>query len=119
MGAGGDYTTTVEAFISVAGRAIQGATSHHLGQNFAKMFDISFEDRSQPDNKGFAHQNSWGITTRTIGVLIMVHGDDKGLVLPPNVAHVQVVLIPTGAPKTEEDREKIVNRINAINKKLL
>jgi bifunctional glutamyl/prolyl-tRNA synthetase len=117
--AGGDYTTTVEAYISAAGRAIQGATSHHLGQNFAKMFDLSFEDPKNKKERNFAYQNSWGITTRTIGVMIMVHGDDKGLVLPPNVAHVQVVLIPTGAPKTEEDREKIVNRINDINKKLL
>ena len=117
--AGGDYTTTVEAYISAAGRAIQGATSHHLGQNFAKMFDLSFEDPKNKNQRNFAYQNSWGITTRTIGVMIMVHGDDKGLVLPPNVAHVQVVLIPTGAPKTEEDREKIVDRINAINKKLL
>jgi len=112
--AGGDYTTTVEAFISVAGRAIQGATSHHLGQNFAKMFDISFEDRSQPDNKGFAHQNSWGITTRTIGVLIMVHGDDKGLVLPPKVAQVQVILVPCGKVS-----DATTDRIKDLNKALL
>merc|ERR1711990_919161 len=101
---------TVEAYISAAGRAIQGATSHHLGQNFAKMFDINFEhpdglkdDKGKPV-KEFAYQNSWGITTRTIGVMIMVHGDDKGLVLPPNVAHVQVICVPCGAPKTEADR---------------
>merc|ERR1719500_2158829 len=112
--AGGDYTTTVEAFISVAGRAIQGATSHHLGQNFAKMFDISFEDKSQPNNKGFAHQNSWGITTRTIGVLIMVHGDDKGLVLPPKVAQVQVILVPCGKVS-----DATTDRIKDLNKALL
>merc|ERR1719187_2959854 len=113
--AGGDYTTTVEAFISASGRAIQGATSHHLGQNFSKMFDISFEDPNKAGEKAFAYQNSWGITTRTIGVLVMVHGDDKGLVLPPNVAEVQVVIIPIGAPKTDEDRKKIVDRINELN----
>lgn len=64
--AGGDYTLTVEAFVSASGRAIQGATSHHLGQNFSKMFDITFED---PDTQEKKHvfQNSWGITTRTIG----------------------------------------------------
>ena len=87
--AGGDYTITCEAYISAAGRSIQGATSHHLGQNFSKMFDITFE---HPDTgeKQFVYQNSWGFTTRTIGVLIMVHGDNNGLVLPPRVASVQV-----------------------------
>ena len=88
--AGGDFTTTVEAYIQASGRAIQGATSHHLGQNFSKMFGITFEDPSNPKEKTFVHQNSWGITTRTIGVLVMVHGDDKGLVLPPKVANYQV-----------------------------
>lgn len=68
----------------------QGATSHHLGQNFSKMFEIVFEDPKKPGEKQLAFQNSWGITTRTIGVLTMVHGDNKGLVLPPRVACVQV-----------------------------
>eukprot|EP00041_Stephanoeca_diplocostata_P035200 m.1231241 g.1231241 ORF g.1231241 m.1231241 type:complete len:1417 (+) comp24658_c0_seq1:93-4343(+) len=94
--AGGDYTTTVEAYIPAAGRAIQGATSHHLGQNFAKMFKIEIENPEKPDEKQFVYQNSWGLTTRTIGVMVMVHGDDKGLVVPPRVARYQVVLIPTG-----------------------
>jgi prolyl-tRNA synthetase family I len=79
--AGADYTTTVEGFIPTNGRGIQGATSHHLGQNFSKMFNISFEDEKK--ERQLVHQNSWGLTTRTIGVLAMVHGDDKGLVLPP------------------------------------
>lgn len=70
--AGGDYTTTVEAFISTSGRAIQGATSHHLGQNFAKMFHIKVEGAAEGDEKTFVYQNSWGLTTRTIGVMIMV-----------------------------------------------
>ena len=70
---------------------ITGATSHHLGQNFSKMFNIVFED---PETKKpeFVYQNSWGITTRTIGVLVMVHGDNKGLVLPPKVAAIQVYI---------------------------
>ena len=76
-------------YIAAAGRAIQGATSHHLGQNFSKMFDITFEDPESGEKK-FVYQNSWGITTRTLGVLVMVHGDDKGLVLPPKCACVQV-----------------------------
>ena len=58
-----------------------GATSHHLGQNFSKMFEIVFE--SNEGGKEFAHQNSWGLTTRTIGVMTMIHGDNQGLVLPP------------------------------------
>jgi len=107
---GADYTTTVEAFIPATGRAIQGATSHHLGQNFSKMFDISFQDPNDPSGKAkdFAYQNSWGITQRTIGVMTMVHGDDKGLVLPPHVAGYQVVIVVVGltAKTTEELKEK-------------
>lgn len=68
----------------------QGATSHHLGQNFSRMFEIMFEDPKKPGEKQLAFQNSWGITTRTIGVLTMVHGDNMGLVLPPKVACLQV-----------------------------
>ena len=64
--AGGDYTYTVEAYVSASGRAIQGATSHHLGQNFSKMFDITYEDPDDQEKK-YVYQNSWGITTRTIG----------------------------------------------------
>jgi prolyl-tRNA synthetase len=86
--AGGLYTTTVEAFVPGTGRGIQGGTSHCLGQNFAKMFDIVFE--GEGGAKKMVWQNSWGLTTRTIGVMIMVHADDKGLVLPPRVAPVQV-----------------------------
>jgi len=71
--AGGDYTTTVEAFISTSGRAIQGATSHHLGQNFSKMFNIQVEGATEGEEKTFVYQNSWGLTTRTIGVMIMVN----------------------------------------------
>ena len=130
--AGGDYTTTVEAYIAASGRAIQGtfmrvfftafefnlmkiwiqldietkftpksdfwiaikwfwinwnvfystgATSHHLGQNFSKMFEIVYED-PETKEKRYVYQNSWGLTTRTIGVMIMVHADNKGMVLP-------------------------------------
>lgn len=107
--AGGDFTTTVEAFISASGRAIQGATSHHLGQNFSKMFDIVFED-PETQQKQFVWQNSWGITTRTIGVMIMVHADNQGLVLPPNVAATQVVIVPCGITTSlpEEEKKKLV-----------
>src|SRR3989344_1984468 len=89
--AGADYTLSVEALLP-SGKAIQGATSHHLGQNFAKAFDIAFLNDKQ--EKEYAWQNSWGISTRSIGVMILMHGDDKGLVLPPKIAEKQVVIVP-------------------------
>ncbi|XP_053693447.1 bifunctional glutamate/proline--tRNA ligase [Sabethes cyaneus] len=103
--AGGDYTTTVEAYISASGRAIQGATSHCLGQNFSKMFDIVYE---HPDTKEkeYVYQNSWGITTRTIGVMIMVHADNQGLVLPPRVACIQIIIVPCGITASTTDDER-------------
>ena len=99
--AGGLYTTTVEAFVPATGRGIQGATSHCLGQNFAKMFDITFENAT--GGRSMAWQNSWGCTTRTIGVAVMVHGDDIGLVLPPRVAPLQAVVITI--PNTKMSKE--------------
>uniref|UniRef100_A0A3B3Z3R4 Bifunctional glutamate/proline--tRNA ligase n=1 Tax=Poecilia mexicana TaxID=48701 RepID=A0A3B3Z3R4_9TELE len=119
--AGGDYTTTVEAFISASHRAIQGATSHHLGQNFSKMFEIAFEDPKKPGEKQLAFQNSWGITTRTIGVLTMVHGDNMGLVLPPRVACLQVVIIPCGitASLPEQDKEALLAQCSKYLSRLL
>ncbi|KAL9267640.1 Proline--tRNA ligase, cytoplasmic-like protein, partial [Drosera capensis] len=100
--AGGYYTTSVEAFIPHTGRGIQGATSHCLGQNFAKMFEITFENETR--EKSMVWQNSWAYSTRTIGVMVMVHGDDNGLVLPPKVAAIQVIVIPIpvkGGPEQE------------------
>eukprot|EP00350_Pseudokeronopsis_sp_OXSARD2_P014156 CAMPEP_0170548290 /NCGR_PEP_ID=MMETSP0211-20121228/6619_1 /TAXON_ID=311385 /ORGANISM="Pseudokeronopsis sp., Strain OXSARD2" /LENGTH=175 /DNA_ID=CAMNT_0010853769 /DNA_START=922 /DNA_END=1449 /DNA_ORIENTATION=+ len=82
--AGGNYTTTVEVYVPGNGRGIQGATSHQLGQNFAHMFDVWFEDENK--EKQYAWQTSWGFTTRSIGVMVMLHSDNKGLVLPPRVA---------------------------------
>ncbi|KAL3288091.1 hypothetical protein HHI36_002542 [Cryptolaemus montrouzieri] len=117
--AGGDYTYTVEAYISASGRAIQGATSHHLGQNFSKMFDIVFEDPETQEKK-YVYQNSWGMTTRTIGVMIMIHSDNKGLVLPPRVAIIQVIIVPCGitASLSEEDRIKLLNACSALEEEL-
>uniref|UniRef100_A0A336L852 Bifunctional glutamate/proline--tRNA ligase n=1 Tax=Culicoides sonorensis TaxID=179676 RepID=A0A336L852_CULSO len=118
--AGGDYTTTVEAFISASGRGIQGATSHFLGQNFSKMFEIVF---NRPDNQEveYVYQNSWGITTRTIGVMIMVHADNKGLVLPPRVALIQTIIVPCGitANTTDEDKNKLLESCAALEKTLV
>lgn len=89
--AGAAYTTTIEAYIAPNGRAIQAATSHSLGQNFSKIFKIQFED--QKGEKQFGWQNSWGLSTRSLGVAIMIHGDDKGLRLPPRAAPTQIVIV--------------------------
>ncbi|KAG4913798.1 hypothetical protein JHK85_055190 [Glycine max] len=107
--AGGLYTTSVEAFIPNTGRGIQGATSHCLGQNFAKMFEINFEN--EKGEKAMVWQNSWAYSTRTIGVMVMVHGDDKGLVLPPKVASVQVIVIPV--PYKDADTQGIFDACSA------
>lgn len=109
--AGGDYTTTCEGFIAATGRGIQGATSHHLGTNFSKMFNISVENPDGADKpRVSAFQNSWGLSTRVIGVMVMTHSDNKGLVLPPRVAQTQVVVVPVGlTAKTSDEQRKLIN----------
>ncbi|KAJ7065919.1 hypothetical protein B0H15DRAFT_794505 [Mycena belliarum] len=114
--AGGLYTTTVEGFIPTSGRGIQGATSHCLGQNFSRpeMFNIFVEDPNDPTGQGktYVWQNSWGLSTRTIGVMVMVHGDNQGLVLPPRVASVQVVIVPCGiTAKTTDESRALINNV--------
>lgn len=88
---GADITLTYEILMP-DGKVIQGCTSHNLGQNFAKVFKVQFQDKN--GKLEFVHQTSWGFTTRSIGATIMVHGDDNGLVLPPMIASTQVVIIP-------------------------
>ncbi|KAJ1723192.1 hypothetical protein LPJ53_002454 [Coemansia erecta] len=112
--AGGVATTTVEGFIPTTGRGIQGGTSHYLGQNFSKMFNVVVEDPESTEAerpKIHVHQTSWGLSTRTIGVMVMIHGDDKGLVLPPRVAETQVIIIPCGltVKSSDEDRRRIAD----------
>jgi prolyl-tRNA synthetase len=87
------------------GRALQAATSHDLGQNFSRAFDITFLDEAQ--NRVYAHQTSWGFSTRVIGGLILVHGDDRGLKLPPKIAPTEAVIVPIwrGQSKGEVRRE--------------
>ena len=89
--AGADRTFTAEALMP-DGKALQGCTSHDLGQNFSKAQNISFQDKEGKNQ--FAWQNSWGFSTRTLGALFMVHGDEGGLVLPPKIAPIQVVIVP-------------------------
>lgn len=100
--AGASKTSTIETIITENGKAIQCATSHSLGQNFSKMFDINYLDKKQQMQSVW--QTSWGLTTRSIGVLIMTHGDNKGLILPPRVAPIQIILVAilTTKDKTTE-----------------
>lgn len=118
---GADFTLTVEGFIETNGRGIQGATSHHLGQNFSKMFNICFQDPNDSSKREFAYQNSWGLSTRTIGVLIMTHSDNKGLVLPPRVSPIQVVVIPVGitASTTPEAKTTLLDACKSLHSSLL
>ena len=89
--AGAEHTYSIEALMG-DGRALQAGTSHMLGQNFAKVFDITFQARDKSTQHVW--QTSWGMTTRLIGAVIMVHGDDSGLILPPRIAPHQVVIVP-------------------------
>ncbi len=106
--AGADTTLTIETFLP-SGKAIQCATSHNLGQNFSKPFNIKFKDKDGEEK--FAWQNSWGFTTRSVGVMIMMHSDDKGLVLPPRVAENKVVIIPILFEKTKKEVLKVAKQV--------
>jgi prolyl-tRNA synthetase len=110
--AGAVFTSSVET-IFPNGKAIQGATSHLLGQNFSKAFDISFLDKN--GNKEYGWQNSWGLTTRSIGIMLGVHGDDKGAVMPPRVAPTQVVIIPI---IFEDSKDKVLAKCNELKEEL-
>ena len=106
--AGAVETYSIEAMMK-DGKAVQAGTSHYLGENFAKGFDIKFLDK---DNQlKYVHTTSWGTSTRLIGSMIMVHGDDRGLAMPPRVAPTQVVMIPVGPVKL---REKVMERFDPL-----
>ena len=110
---GAVYTTTLEG-IMPDGLALQMGTSHNLGQNFSKPFSIRFMDKDKQER--FAWQTSWGVSWRLIGALVMVHGDDRGLVLPPKIAPIQVVVIPICYK--EKDSESIRSKVEDFTKKL-
>lgn len=99
--AGADHTYTMEAMTQDL-RAIQAGTSHHLGQAFAKAFDVKFVNKE--NQLDYVYATSWGVSTRLVGTLIMAHSDDKGLVCPPKLAPIQVVIVPMG--RDEETRER-------------
>jgi prolyl-tRNA synthetase len=111
--AGAAETYAVEALMR-DGKALQAGTSHNLGQNFAKAFNIQFQDK----NGQLAHvwQTSWGVSTRLIGAIILAHGDNQGLILPPRVAPVQIVIVPIY--KKEEERTEICKAAHALKAKL-
>jgi len=111
--AGADFTTCLEVMVK-SKKALQFCTSHLLGQNFAKVFDVSFVN--EHNQKEFVWQTSWGFSTRTIGAMIGVHGDDKGLVLPPLMAPIQVIIIPIY--KDIEVGKKLKVKIDGIEKNL-
>jgi len=113
--AGAERTYSIEALMR-DGRALQAGTSHNLGQNFAKVFDIKFQARDK--SVQYVYGTSWGVSTRMIGAVIMTHGDDGGLILPPRVAPYQVVIIPiprgnwreTVLPRAQAIRDELVGR---------
>jgi len=113
--AGAEKTYSIEALMR-DGRALQAGTSHNLGQNFAKVFDIKFQARDK--SVQYVYGTSWGVSTRMIGAVIMTHGDDGGLILPPRIAPYQVVIIPiprgnwkeTVLPRAQAIRDELVER---------
>jgi len=111
--AGALETFTIEALMQ-DGKALQAGTSHFLGQNFAKAFDVKFANKEGKLEHVWA--TSWGVTTRLIGALIMTHSDDKGLVLPPNLAPYQVVIVPIY--RSEEQLEAVTTKVNELVKQL-
>ena len=110
--AGALRTYSIEALMS-DGKALQAGTSHNLGTHFAEVFDIQYLDRD--GELKYVWQTSWGTSTRLIGALIMVHGDDRGMVLPPRVAPVQVIMVPIAPQK---DREEVLSKAGAILQEL-
>ena len=110
--AGAEYTYSIELFLP-SGKAIQGPDFHHDGQNFAKAFNIKFLNKQEKQE--YAWQNTFAITTRMLGVMIAIHSDDKGLVLPPKMAPVEIVIVPILFDKT---KEKVLKKAEEIKKEL-
>ena len=111
--AGALDTLTIEAMMQ-DGKALQAGTSHFLGQNFAKSFDVQYADKE--GKLQYVWASSWGVSTRLMGALIMAHGDDYGLVLPPALAPIQVVMVPIF--KTPEERTAVLDKMYELKKAL-
>jgi prolyl-tRNA synthetase len=110
--AGAVYTTSIE-YMMPDGKMIQGPDAHFDGQNFAKAFDIKFLDKNEKSE--YAWQNTWAITTRMLGVMFAVHGDDKGIIMPPKLAPIQVVIIPI---YKDEDKKKVLTEAKNLFEKI-
>ena len=108
--AGAEATYAIEALMH-DGKALQAGTSHYFGDGFAKAFDIQYTDKE--NKKVYPHQTSWGVTTRLIGAIIMTHGDDNGLVLPPAVAPIQVIILPIA-----QHKEGVLEKANELKDRL-
>src|SRR4029077_14270598 len=109
--AGADHTYSIEAMMG-DGKALQAGTSHHLGQNFAKAFDVTFQ--TQQGTRESVYATSWGLSTRMIGALIMAHGDDNGIVIPPKLAAIQAAIVPIARKPEEKTRvREVAKRISA------
>ena len=104
--AGAEETYTIETMMH-DGKALQSATSHYFGQNFSKPFDIKFQNKDEKEE--YAYQTSWGMSIRSLGAIIMAHGDNRGLKLPPRVAPIQVVIVPIAQKK-----EGVLDKANEL-----
>lgn len=111
--AGAVETLTFEPMMQ-DGKALQGGTSHYLGQNFAKAFDVTFQNKL--GQREFVYATSWGVSTRLIGALIMIHSDDNGLVLPPKLANIQVVVVPIY--KSDEEKARVYAEAGRVESEL-
>jgi prolyl-tRNA synthetase len=111
--AGADQTYSIEAMMG-DGKALQSGTSHNLGQNFAKAFEIKYLDKTGVQQ--YCWTTSWGLSTRVVGAIIMVHGDDQGLVLPPKLAPYQIVIVPIA--KTDEERAQTIEAARKLKSTL-
>jgi prolyl-tRNA synthetase len=111
--AGANHTYTIEAFLQDH-KALQAGTSHHLGQNFAKAFDVQFQ--TETGDRQYVYATSWGLSTRIIGAVIMTHADDNGMIMPPRIAGTQMVVVPIY--KTAEERKKVLDYVAQLEKSL-
>src|SRR5207244_3542 len=107
--AGADHTYSIEAMMG-DGKALQAGTSHHLAQKFAKAFDVMFQ--TEKGTRDYVYATSWGLSTRMIGALIMAHGDDNGIVIPPRLAATQVAVVPIA--RKPEERERVMQAVSAF-----
>ena len=108
--AGAEQTYTIESMMH-DGKALQAGTSHYFGDGFARAFDIQFTDRN--NQLQYVHETSWGVSTRLIGAIIMMHGDDNGLVLPPNIAPLQVIIVPVA-----QNKPGVLDKANELKDRL-